>query len=344
MVAVIIAGGSGTRLWPLSTPKQPKQFLKLIAGQEALVKQAYDNLAPVADDLFIVAPESFRGLVGKVVPELQAGRYVSEPVPKGTANAIFLALAHILKTHTKDEPLFFAWADHLIGDRVKYQQSLTAARSALEAGGGLVKFGIKPTYPATNFGYIELGQASLGMSNIFKLQSFKEKPNQETANSFLKSGRYLWNAGYFMTTARFLQTELGAVNPSAAHSLTKLLECSDKQLPQTYLTLETTTIEQELSERLRQAYVVACDFDWADLGSFRDLHIHSKSDKSGNYLEGKVVSSQLTNSYLLNTTNTPLVCTGLDNVVVVATDEGILVADKDQVAEIGVLAKRSQTR
>ena len=340
MVAVIIAGGSGTRLWPLSTPKQPKQFLKLLTSQDTLIKQTYDNLSPVADDVFVVAPESFRSLAQEAIPELKPNRFISEPAPKGTANAIFLALAKIQSNYNQDEPLFFAWADHLIGDVSQYRQSLTVAQQAIKGGKGLIKFGIKPTRPATTFGYIELGKPLSKLPNIFELKSFKEKPDQRTANQFINSGHYLWNAGYFMTTANFLQSELETVNPQAARSLAELIGCPDSKLPKMYSDLTVATIEQELSERLRRAYVIACDFAWADLGSFRDLHDHSQSDKSGNYLEGEVIHGQLTNNYILNKTDIPLACTGLDNLVVIVTETGILVADKDQVAEIGELAKR----
>ena len=342
LIAVIIAGGAGTRLWPLSTKAKPKQFIKPIAGRGSLLEQMHAHIAPIAEEVFIVAPKQYEDLVqasGLAIPD---ENFIREPAPRGTAGAIFLALRHILKKHDRSTPLFFAWADHLIDDPERYRELILVAENGLKENLGLIKFGIKPTYPATNFGYIETGQPLTNSPNILNLKSFKEKPDLETAQQFLDAGGFLWNAGYFMTTAGYVIKELEAVNPAASSSLNKLVDTPDNRLEDVYLNLKNSPIEKELSEHLEHAYVVACDFHWADLGSFRDLHSHSQLDDEGNHKSGPVFSTDATASYLVNKTDVPLACVGVDNLAVVVTPDGILVADKDKVAEIGKLAKDIQ--
>ena len=343
MITVLIAGGLGTRLWPLSTEARPKQVVELIEGQDALIKQMYDHLEPASKQIFIVASPQLLPLIKESLPNFDAKYFVAEPAQRGTANAIFLALVRILKDYPANQPLFFAWADQLIGNPERYRHLLVTAQEAIQKGLGLIKFGIKPSYPATGFGYIRVGQLLAGSTNIFNLEEFKEKPDEQTAREFIKQGDYLWNAGYFMTTAQHLQTELTAVNPPAAARLNKLIATPEDKLEQTYLALEPATIEKELSERLRQAYVIACDFDWADLGSFKDLHAHSQLDEASNYLAGKVKIMDIKDSYVVNRTSIPVACVGLNNLAIVVTKDGILVADKNKAAEIGEIAKQIQT-
>ena len=343
ITVVIVAGGAGTRLWPLSTRSQPKQFLPLTNNPESLLRQTYDRVRPLTSDIFVVAPRSQASLVRQNLPDLDSHRLIVEPTPRGVGNAIALAFGRLLADQLPARPLLFLWSDHWIGDEDRLRQSIELAASAVESGLKLVRFGVQPTFAATNFGYIQLGPAHSELDQTYQLEAFCEKPDRSVAEDFLAGDRHLWNIGYFMATADNLKQVIAETSPSLSLVVDRVRDCSETELDDFYHQLPTALFEREVGEKMVGAHVIRCDFPWADIGNFRDLLSALPVDQQGNFTRGLVHGRQLTDCYVDNQTNTPLAVAGLENLAVVVTDHGILVADPNQVAEIGRLAELIQT-
>lgn len=339
MIAVIFAGGLGSRLWPLSTPARPKQFLSLTGGSHPLLAQTYDRIRPLASRVLVVVPRPQVELARQSLPGLPPDDLVVEPDRRGVGLAVFLSLRQLERAGQADQPVVFLWSDHWIGDDDRFHQSLQLAAEAIGAGLPLVRFGVKPTFAATNFGYLKLGPAHPGLDQIYQLEAFREKPDQAVAEKFLADGGYLWHMGYFMTTPASLRRSLAEADPELSRVLQRLIDCPDPELDSLYRQLDKFPFEQRVSEKLADSYVIACDFPWADLGSFRDLLTVLPADEAGNFVRGPVQQRGLSGSYVNNQTDVPLAVVGLEGLAVVVTRDGILVADPKRVVDIGQLAK-----
>ena len=197
MITVIIAGGSGTRLWPLSTSAKPKQLLKLV-NDYTMVQNTYNRATTFSKEIYVVPDESLVKLLKQQLPVLDDEHIISEPGRRGTANCIIAALAHIAKNHPDhDEPIAFISADHQVRDVEGFGRSFIKAGEASKALKEIALIGIEPTFPATGFGYIERG-AETSQESVYEVKSFKEKPDFDTARKYMHAGNYLWNCGYFV--------------------------------------------------------------------------------------------------------------------------------------------------
>ncbi len=342
MITVIVAGGSGTRLWPLSTPDFPKQLLKL-TNEKSLVQNTYERAKRISGEVYIVPDISHAHHVKEQLPDLDDNHFVVEPGRRGTANCIIAALAHVSKRHGSSEPVAFISADHHIRDTDGFAHSFGIAAEVSASQGQIALVGIEPTYPATGFGYIERDGGVSGFTNVYQVQSFKEKPDFNTARKYMASGRYLWNCGYFVGSVDTFLSAMAEYAPELKERYDKLVAIKDVESDEykdTYLSFESNTIDYALIEKAKGLAVVPAGFDWMDLGSFSDLHQANASDESGNYLKGeKIYTANLENAYVHNDEDKPVAVIGLDNVVVVNTKEGVLVARKDLSQKVGDIAK-----
>ena len=206
--------------------------------------------------------------------------------------------------------------------------------------------GIEPTYPATGFGYIEKGGEVGEFKGIYKVNSFKEKPNFEVAKKYVKGGNFLWNCGYFVGSVSTFLKEMREYSPELEDNYSKLKKISDvrsQEYINTYLSFDNEVIDIALIEKSKDLVVVPASFDWMDVGNFKDLHEANDSDEFGNYAKGKnIYSLENENSYIRNETSTPVAVIGLDNIVVINTKNGILVARKDLSHKVGAIAKKIQ--
>jgi len=331
MITVIIAGGSGTRLWPLSTSDYPKHLLKL-TGDRSLLQSAYDRATRVGDTVYVVTEASHAHHVKDQLPELSDDHFLIEPGRRGTGNCIVFALDVISRRHDHDEPIAFVHSDHNIRDVEGYARSLQIAAEASNANNKVTLIGIEPTFPATGFGYIER-DGVLGDTDAYNIESFKEKPDFTTAQSYLHAGNYLWNCGYFVGSVNTFLSEIRSVAPDLQQSYDKLTAVQDilsQEYNDTYLSFEDLVIDYALAERSQNLAVVPATFDWMDIGSFKDLHEANDSDEKGNFLKGgRIYEDEVENVYLHNEEDKPVVVIGLDNIVVVNTPNGILIARKD---------------
>ncbi|MDB5183166.1 MAG: hypothetical protein JWO47_950 [Candidatus Saccharibacteria bacterium] len=342
MIVVIIAGGSGTRLWPLSTHSYPKHLLSLVNDKSLLQNTVNRVLQITSADKVIVIPEvSHVHHVLEQLKDIGKKNIIPEPGRRGTASCLLLALTEIKKRKWADEPILFLWADHLVRNADGFAATMLKAGEIAETEEKLVFIGVNPSYPSTGLGYMERDGKLKGWRDAHNLMSFKEKPDKRTAEKFIASGKYLWNTGYLVGTLKTFEREM-ANNSERMTSDYEALFAS-KNRDETYLSFITEPLELALSEKVKDAIVVTGSFDWADIGSFKDLHDISGKDDSGNHTRGeKIEIESATNSYVRNDTEVPVAVIGLDNVVVINTQHGVLVTNKNYAQNVGDVAKRLQ--
>lgn len=345
MITVIIAGGSGTRLWPLSTSNYPKQLLKL-TGERTMLQTAYDRAAKLGDTVYVVTEASHSDHVREQLPELPDGAFLIEPGRRGTAHCIVFALDVIARTHGKDEPIAFIHSDHYVRDIDGFARSFSVAAKTSVANNEITLIGIEPTFPSTGFGYIERDGVIDADSGVYNVESFKEKPDFDTAQRYVESGNYLWNCGYFVGSISTFLNEMQRSAPELEASFAKLAAIETPQSDeynQAYLALDNQVIDIALIEKAQSLAVVSASFDWMDVGSFKDLHDAVAKDEDGNYFRGEGINPiEVENVYIRNEESKPIAVIGLDNIVVVNTPDGILISRKDVSHRTGEVAKKLQ--
>ena len=345
MIVVIIAGGSGTRLWPLSTSTYPKHLLHLI-DNESLLQSTYRRAKHLSDHVYVIPEEGHIQHVRQQLPELGDDAFIVEPARRGTASCVVAALHHIQSRHDHTEPIAFIHADHYVRDTDGFAASFHVAGRVSREHNQIVLVGVEPTYPSTGFGYIQKEQPLDDESVVYRVSLFKEKPSFDVAREYLQSGHYLWNCGYFVGSVDTFLQALQKHNPQLKDYYDRLLQTHNKQsYRDTYLSFQSDTIDYALIEKVDNLLVVPATFDWMDVGSFSDLHEANERNQNGNHLRGDNIElDSVENSYIRNEETKPVAVIGLDNVVVVNTPHGILVTRKDLSQKVGEIAKKIQAR
>lgn len=341
MVICIIAGGSGTRLWPLSTPEYPKHLLKLNGDDKSLLQNTYDRAKAISDNIYIVTEEGHAHHIKDQLPDLSDDNFVIEPARRGTASCIIAALDRVSKIHGPDEVVAMIHSDHFIRDVQGFSHSFKVASEISEAEKRIVLIGVEPTYPAIIFGYIQKGEILDGDNLVYDVHSFKEKPDFNTASDYLNSGNYLWNCGYFVASVATFKEKMQKFSPQLYENFNRLEAAAPQEYADVYLQFENDAIDYALVEKVEDLLVVPASFDWMDVGSYQDLHAATTTDERGNYIgEGYIEIDDVDNSYLENQEDKPVAVIGLDNVVVINTKDGVLVTRKDLGPKVGDVAKR----
>ena len=341
MIIVIVAGGSGTRLWPLSTAEKPKHLLRL-TGERSLLQNTYERALQLSKEVYVLTDESHDRLVKEQLPQLSPDKFIIEPGRRGTASCITLALAQIAQNHGHDSEVAFFHADHHINDTAGFTDAVKKAVVAAREHNSIALIGIKPTYASTGFGYIEVGEK---IKDAFWVDTFKEKPNQLLANKYFKNGNYLWNLGLF---AAPIETFLSAYEnhaPDLAQAFKLITENlkDPAKLKQVYSKLKNQPIDTALIEKTPHVVVVPGKFDWLDIGSYKDLHsLLGAEDKNSNTILGddSLTYTDGTKSSLIMAYNKPVAVIGLKDVVVIDTEEGVLVCHKDHAQSVKKAAKK----
>ncbi len=329
---VILSGGSGTRLWPLSREHYPKQLLCLI-GKETLLQQTVlrlDGLAAV--NPLMVCNEEHRFLVAEQLRQLgkTASAIILEPAGRNTAPAATLAALAVTR-HNEDGLMLIMPADHIIPDKAAFQAAVSKGMP-LANDGRLVTFGVVPTMPATGYGYIKSG-------NNNAVLAFVEKPDAETANRYITSGEYLWNSGIFMMRASTWLDEVKRYSPSILRACTDAYERGsndgdfyrvDKQA---FMECESISIDYAVMERTDRAAIIPLAAGWSDVGAWSTLWEVSEQDANGNVVTGDVYTHNTHNTLLLSQ-HRCVAAVGLDNMVIVETADAVLVAHKDQAQSV----------
>ncbi len=337
IVPVIMAGGSGTRLWPMSRSLYPKQFLSLTAPATMLQETCGRLTGLNITNTLVICGEDHRFTVAEQLREIGLGAdsgIVLEPAGRNTAPAV--ALAALRATAGGADPLLLVLAaDHVIRDVTAFHAAVEKAGVHAEQG-KLVTFGVVPTAPETGYGYIRQGNPC---GDAFEVAEFVEKPDQATAEGYLASGNFAWNSGMFMFRASRYLEELALHRPdilsACKESMSAAKEDEDFVRPgkDAFLSCPDDSIDYAVMERTKEAVVVPMECGWSDVGSWSALWDVSKKDEAGNALIGDVISVDSRNCYIRS--ESKLVATvGLDDIVVVESDDSILVAHKDRVQEV----------
>ena len=337
---MIVAGGSGTRLWPLSTPDYPKHLLKVNDDPYSLLQHTYQRAKKVTDQIYVVSESGHIAHVKEQLPELPEDHFIIEPARRGTASCIAAALAYISKRHDPDEPIASIHADHYIRDTDGFVNCFAIADEVCKSEKRIVLIGVEPDYPATCFGYIQKDGLLKKDPFVYNVHSFKEKPEFSVAEAYFESGDYLWNCGYFVGSINTFVDNMKKYAPELYENYQKLLTASPEDYESVYLSFKNIAIDYALIEKVPDLLVVPATFDWMDLGSFSDLHKAVGSDKQGNHIQGKVEIEEVQNSFIQNHEDKPVVAIGLDNIVVINTPDGILIVRKDLSQKVGDVSKR----
>jgi mannose-1-phosphate guanylyltransferase/mannose-6-phosphate isomerase len=355
---VILAGGSGTRLWPLSRTHYPKQFLQLL-GEHTLLQQTVlrlDNLIP-PERLWIITGTEQAHIVrsqlsGLFAPDRDKVHILVEPIPKNTAAAIGLAAIHALR-QDPEATLVVLPADHWVEQQNVFC-SLLGQAAKLAQQEMLVTLGVVPTYPATGYGYIRGGepvafpQQSLSEALIaYKVEQFVEKPDLPTARRYLASGAYFWNAGIFLWKASTILEEIARYLSLLAQGLEEIApslgnDTVDQTLASVYSKLESVSIDYGILEKSVRLVVVPADMGWSDLGDWTTIHRLSPKDARGNTLSTRVLDIESENSFVYSDRRR-VATIGLKNTMVVDAEDALLICPADRVQEVKVIAHHLQS-
>lgn len=340
---VILAGGSGSRLWPLSREALPKQFLPLVSGITMLQETAmrFHGIANYAPPLIVCGSEH-RFLVAEQLRQVDINPLgiMLEPMAKNTAPAIAIA-AHQLLKDDKSALMLILPADHAIGDQLAFHEAVQRAIVAA-AGGGMVTFGIEPTGPETGYGYIRRGAALSHTAGSYVVERFVEKPNELTAQTYLESGGYCWNSGIFVFHAVEYLRELEQKRPDIAQQCERAYRDAFRDLDfcrvdeVAFSLCPAESIDYAVMESARNAVVVMTNMGWSDVGSWSALCEVQASDQNGNVLRGDVYIDAVRDS-LIRAENRFVAVVGVKNLIVVETKDAVLVMHKDQVQRVRLI-------
>jgi mannose-1-phosphate guanylyltransferase/mannose-6-phosphate isomerase len=345
LIPVVLSGGSGTRLWPLSRELYPKQLLPLL-GAHTMLQDTMLRLAGLnAEAPLVVCNEAHRFLVAEQLRVLgtAAQGILLEPEGRNTAPAIALAALAAVAAGKGEALLLVLPADHVIRDIAAFQQAVQTAVVAAKAG-RLVTFGIVPKSPETGYGYIRRGAPFPG-GGSWRIDRFVEKPERARAEEFLASGDYYWNSGMFVFGARRYLEELRRYAPDIADACERSFGAAKRDLEFTrvdaaaFSACPSVSIDFAVMEKTTEAVVIPLDAGWSDVGSWSSLHDASEQDADGNVIRGDVLAEETTNSYLYAGSRL-LAVIGLDNHVVIETKDAVLVAPRDRVQDVKSLVSR----
>ncbi len=348
LFALILAGGSGTRFWPLSRNSRPKQLLNLF-DDETLIEKAVnrlDGLVP-PDQILILTNEAQLEAVKKVLPHLPPENIVAEPARRDTAPAIALAAGWIA-ARDPEATMIALPADQLVIREEEFRDVLRAAAWAAETESAIVTLGIKPDWPCPSFGYIErggsIGKAAAGNNaEVFEVTRFREKPSVETAEEYLMSGGFSWNAGIFVWTIPTLMRELSRHCPQLAGFISELRDSGDftSTVTEKFPGLNKISIDFALMENADRILNIEAEVGWDDVGGWPSVAKYLEQDKDGNACRGPLLSVDSHNNIIFSTPGTPTVTLlGVEGLIVVQTGDAILVASRDKADEIKKLVDR----
>lgn len=336
----IMAGGIGSRFWPMSRTSYPKQFLDILNTGRTLIQATFDRFATFIplENIFVVTAREYVAIVKEQLPEIKPENILAEPSRKNTAPCVAY-MAYKLQMINPEATLICAPADHLILDNMGFKKVCIEAQSFVRSYKALVTLGIKPTHPNTGYGYIQYESHAVS-DNVYKVKTFTEKPNLELARTFIKSGEFLWNAGIFVWMVRNLveafEKHLPEMHEMFAHEQQHLNGAEEQQaLERIYPQCTNISIDYGIMEKSDNVYVIPSSFGWSDLGTWASAYDNLEKDYLNNAIVGDNVMVVDAARCMVQSENGKLVVLqGLDDYIIVDTKDVLLICKKDQEQEI----------
>ena len=334
---VIMAGGGGTRFWPLSRREEPKQLLNL-SGKDLMINETIDRIAGVADkkDIFIVTNEAQMPKMEKAVEGRVARDHIlAEPAARNTAACIGYAAMEILKKYGDGIMCVFP-SDHFVKNQEEFTRILGLAVEAAEREDKLITLGITPTFPSTGYGYIRFDRSAPGVAK--QVLEFKEKPDEETAKRYLASGEYSWNSGMFVWKASTILEKFKELLPEIYACLEKIGDAMNtaeeaRVIAEIYPMIPSISIDYGILEKSSDVLVISAEFGWNDVGSWDNLGVLYEEDENGNVLAGNQINIDTKNC--ISYSGKRLIATvGVENLIIVETEDAVLVCDKSRAQDV----------
>jgi Mannose-1-phosphate guanylyltransferase len=321
ITAVILCGGSGTRLWPLSRANYPKQFLRLFS-EYSLFQEAVLRVKDIAKEILIVTSDRYYWIVENHLEDINIkANIITEPVPKNTAPAIALATYH---TKDKDSLLIIP-SDHRIENKERFQEYIKNTYPYTKTY--IITFGISPTYPETGYGYIKLGDTLSKENNIYKIEKFVEKPSKELAQEYISSGEYLWNSGMFFADKDLLINEFKKIDSA-------LYDISTKGDLESFKKAKALSFDYAIMEHTQKGACAKLDIKWSDVGSWLSVYEELKKDENNNAILGENYISINSDNNLIISNKRFVGALGLKNLIIVDTEDATLIADKNNSQDV----------
>lgn len=335
---VIMAGGLGTRFWPMSRTQKPKQFIDVLGSGKTLIQQTFDRMSRVCpiENIIVVTNASYESIVKDQLPKLDPAQILLEPARRNTAPCVAYASFKI-KSINPTARIIVAPSDHIILDETAFVETAKMALEAVENSNCLMTMGITPSRPDTGYGYIQYRESDLdnNKERIKKVKTFTEKPQLDIAKTFIKSGDFLWNAGIFIWSVQSIIKALERHMPELYQSFADGLQyfgTEDEKsfIYKTYMVSKNISIDYGIMEKADNVYVAIADFGWSDLGTWGSLYENRSKDVNGNAVVGKNVMLYDTRNCIVHMQKDKLVLLqGLENYIVVESDGILLVCRKE---------------
>ncbi|HIC90078.1 MAG TPA: mannose-1-phosphate guanylyltransferase, partial [Anaerolineae bacterium] len=337
--AVILAGGAGTRLWPRSRRRHPKQFLDL-TGDGTMLEESVSRIAPIipSERIFVVTGQEYVPEVFAQLPALPRENVIGEPTGRGTAPAIGLAALH-LSRRDPNSIMAVLTADHIIAHTATFRNALLAA-AEWAVRGYLVTLGIRAARPETGYGYIERGEflGETGGFQAYHVARFTEKPDEKTAHAFVESGRYAWNSGMFIWRVDRIMEQIERLMPDLAAALAKInsvlgTPAEAERLAHIWPAIRSQTIDYGVMERAENVVVLPVDIGWNDVGTWAALHLELPADEAGNVVQGQHLALDTQGTFVYSPHR--LVATiGLKDMIIVDTEDALLICPRSRAQDV----------
>lgn len=336
LCGLIMAGGKGTRFWPLSTEAKPKQFLNLI-GNKTMIQMTVDRIRPIIpiENIFVCTGEKYIDLVKKQLPDLPNRNIIIEPEGRNTAPCIALS-AFIIERYYKNSKMVVLPSDHLIKNENRFREILLDAEEYLEENkNSIITLGMKPNRPETGYGYIKFNDKKINIhkSEVRGVDKFVEKPNLDIAKKYLKNGNYLWNGGMFLWTTENILNKIEKYIPGTYEALKTLKDVEECKLQNeiniNYKNTDSISVDYGILEKSKEICVIPSDIDWDDIGTWRAIERYREKDYQDNIVSGDVRIIESKSNMAINNTNKKVVMIGMEDTMTVETEDAIYIVNKN---------------
>ena len=343
---IIMAGGVGSRFWPMSTPERPKQFIDVLGVGKSLIQltvERFGNVIPI-ENVWIVTSEKYKSIVREQLPEIPETQILLEPCMRNTAPCIEYVSRKIYAKYPEAN-LVFSPADHIVLDINTFRETIKNSLEFTENREAILTLGMMPTRPETGYGYIKSQRdnetarqqvESHSRASIHKVEAFKEKPNLETAKSYLNEGGYYWNSGIFIWNAKMVVNSISTLVPELSSVFDKIepyfyTEKEQESINQYFPTCPNISIDYAVMEKSKDVFVYPADFGWSDLGTWGSLYTHLQQDENNNAVVGQNVNLVECKNCVVHTpSERKVVIQGLDNYIVAESDNTLLICRKEE--------------